>query len=165
MRIDVKQMTIYYPKEHRAFIRPMRQAMETPILGTLLVATMADCGLSAKGYMIARSTSRHDTVVTIWRKRNGNEEQEASITSWRGRNLALAITDSASHIQMLSSFDDFVRMPNGGWLPCRMDLVNVIGEAQEVRRTMLTAPAFDVTIPDSIRFFRIPDDTQVEHVQ
>jgi hypothetical protein len=162
-----KEMTLYYPREQKAYVIRSQNAIEPPILSPLLLATTPDFGLSSLGYSLERDRVQHDTVMTFWVSKDdeSNIRSEAVITASRGRTLRIDVRDSATASNLRLQFENFVKMPNGRWLPLQLKSQKQAGDQQQLETTSLSEVRFNQSEPDSIRNFALPSGITPQQMQ
>lgn len=164
MKIDSNQMVIYYPDSKKVFKINAQNNFELPFLPTFLLTLRKDYGLSELGFNVTNYGTKNDTIETYWKSKKeiagGIQHAVIKTISKLIKSVEITTQDSKSYSRIV--FDDYINCLNNYWFPMQFQIHKSTPRLVYHETVSLKEAQFNVTIPDSIINFKIPDDAEVK---
>jgi outer membrane lipoprotein-sorting protein len=161
-----RTMTIYYPSENKAFVITSERQMELPFVSAFFLGLHKDYGLSELQYQMENYQLCNDTLHTRWKRRGSQEKpQERVFVSAVGQRIvSVEIQDSTTQTWSKLVFDEFVRTPGGTWLGIALSIRKKLPTGTYRESIVLRDVEFNIPFPDSISYFQIPPNTNIQDI-
>ncbi|UCC11190.1 MAG: hypothetical protein JSW02_07475 [candidate division WOR-3 bacterium] len=156
-------LLIYYPDDKYAFRLPTQRAMIFSFFQAFMGAMIEDFGLTQFGYSLTNNTIQNDTLITVWSPPQHAESEVGNFTlKYLGDKIVEAELRNANGSVISSShFSDHMQYKSF-YFPCNTETFRYTDTDTVIEHTVFLGPQFNVTIPDSILHFRLPDDVEVQ---
>lgn len=160
------QMSIYYPKERKAFIFESKNPLTLPFASAFLGSTRESFGLPDLGFTAASVTQRGDSVISTWNPPSVTKQavDRVVLTEVNGDIVLTESYTSKGSLSTRATFKKYISIKQGrvpleiynGWQTSK-------GWTKEV--LLFASPSTIPTLPAHLNNFTIPSDVVPRKVQ
>jgi outer membrane lipoprotein-sorting protein len=166
MIIDGKVMLIYYPVEKRAFRIKAKHPIPMPFIQAILSAMKDDYGLTEMGYTLAKHEAKGDMLYTYWAPPSSLKKRlgEFILGMTNGLLTYAEARGPDGRIAARSFYRKHIELA-GGCFPLEVHSEVYDGSSHMEEYVTYSEVEFNVSLPNRVVSFRLPDSMSVEEVE
>lgn len=166
MILEGNTMLIYYPNERKAFRFISKNPFSLPFFQAFIGVLRGDFGLSEAGFKLARKEVRKDTLLTLWEPpKQAKRILGTTIVGLVENRLAFAEVQDAKGERLIRTTYSNHFQYGVSFLPLEIISVRYQKRDSIIEKVIYAVPQFNVTLPQEVTNFKIPEDIKIKGVE